>query len=170
MKILKQLSIDLDYNTKNINEEDIEFLISEKANDNTLLNLYRILYYLKMEDNCLLNCVKSNKFSILYTFNVLLNNFYFCITKRKEIEKTDKSKLYSIDEQYDIIFEEIVNFVNFYEKNENNFYEKNDVLSISKCLLYIMGDSNNYRNLYKQLKSNLNKIRNQIFYNPNVKH
>ena len=166
MKILKQLSIDLDYNTKNINEEDIEFLISEKANDNTLLNLYRILYYLKMEDNCLLNCVKSNKFFILYTFNVLLNNFYFCITKRKEIEKTDKSKLYSIDEQYDIIFEEIVNFVNFYEKNENNFYDKNDVLSISKCLLYIMGDSNIYMNLYKKFKSNLNKIRNQIFYNP----
>ena len=165
MKILKQLSIDLEYNNKNINEEDIYLLVKENVNDNTLLNLYRILHCLKKEGKCLLNYVNSNKLFILNTFYVLLKNFYFCITKRKEIEKTDKSKLNSIDEQYDIIFEEIVNFVNFYKNNENNFYENNDQFCISKCLLYILGDSN-YKMLYKKLIINMNKIRNQIFYNP----
>ena len=139
INILKQLSIDLIPKTENIK---VNFYIfydfnKEKVDDNTLLNLYRILYFLKEKNDNLLNCIKTNKYIVMYTFNFLLRNFYFCLAKIFDKEKKYKNELNSLNEKYNYIFDELVNFANFFNKNENNFYEKNDELSISKCLGYI---------------------------------
>ena len=172
INILKQLSKDLDAKTKSINEEDIKgYLYKEKSNDNTLMNLYRFLFVLKNKNESLLNCVKNNKFIVLYSFIILLRNYYFCIVKQYkqsviEKKKEEKNNLPSIEEKYNCILEEIYNFANFFNNNENNFYEKNDEFSISKSLLYISSDEN-YKFLIKKLEHNIRKIRSQIFYNRN---
>ena len=171
INILKQLSKDLEEKTKTIKGADAEkYLNKEKCNDNTLVNLYWLLFVLKNEDETLLNCVKNNKFLVLNTFYILLKNYFLCLAKlykrkekENEIEK-EESDMPSIEEQYDYIFEEISNFVNFFNKNENKFYENNDELSISKCLIYIEFDEN-YRFLRKKFGDPIKKIKFQVFYN-----
>jgi hypothetical protein len=171
INILKQLSKDLEEKTKTIKGADAEkYLNKEKSNDNTLVDLYWLLFVLKNEDETLLNCVKNNKFLVLNTFYILFKNYFLCLAKlykkkekENEIEK-EESDMPSIEEQYDYIFEEISNFVNFFNKNENKFYENNDELSISKCLIYIEFDEN-YRFLRKKFGDPIKKIKFQVFYN-----
>ena len=167
INILKQLSIDLIPKTENIK---VNFYIfydfnKEKVDDNTLLNLYRILYFLKEKNDNLLNCIKTNKYIVMYTFNFLLRNFYFCLAKIFDKEKKYKNELNSLNEKYNYIFDELVNFANFFNKNENNFYEKNDELSISKCLGYIFVNYQNFLMFFKQITKCFQNIKSKIFFN-----
>ena len=161
--ILKQMSIDLKGKTSLIQGEEIKnFLFIEKVNANTLLNLCRILYVLKEDKNNLLNCVKDNIFLVLYTFNLLLRHFYFYIIEQF---KDKKKNLSEKEGKYNLIFEEMINFVKFYNENKK-YYENNDQLSISNCLLYIIFDKN-YCTLVKKLNINIKKIKSQFFVIPN---
>ena len=171
INILKQLSKDLEEKTKTFKGENIEkYLYKEKCNDNTLVNLYWLLFVLKNEDETLLNCVKTNKFLVLNTFYILLINYFLCLAKiykGKENEKekeNEENNMPSLEEIYEYIFDEINNFVYFFNKNENKFYENNDELSISRCLLYINFDLN-YRFLIHKFVDLMKKIKSQIFYN-----
>ena len=164
IKILKKVSNDLIEQSKSFKNDDIEnFLLNIETNDNTLLNLYRLLDVLKIQDDCLLNCVKGNKFLVFYTFFVLLKNYYYCL---KKIFGEDKNKFPTIEEQYNLIFEEIINFVKFNNINENDYCDHNNNLNLSRCLLYITNDSN-FNSVYYKLVTNIEKIRSQIFYIPN---
>ena len=163
INILKQISIDLKEKTQSIKDCDINnYLWKEKVNDNTLMNLYKFLYVLKDEKDSLLNCVKNNKFLVFYSFFFLLKHIYLCINKEYK-EKYNNSS--SIDEQYNLIFEEIVNFMNFYNK-EKDYYANNDKFSLSKCLLFIFYDDN-YNSVVRKLNVDIKKIRSKIFSNYN---
>ena len=170
INILKQLSLDLKPKTDNIKGDNIkEYLNNQKADDNTLLNLYRVLFVLKEKNDSLLNCVKTNKFLIMYVFHFLLKNYFFCLVKLFKKEKKDKNDQILLDKQYNYIFDELVNFTNFYNTNENNFYEKNDELSISKCFIYLVeGENFNFQIIFTKLKLCLKDIYAKIFYNRKI--
>ena len=166
LNILRQISLDSLEKTNEFNRADKinSYLTLEKVNDNTLLNLYHIIYFLNKTNDSLLNCVKKNKYLVFHTFYVLLKNLFHCVIKKLN---DINNRMPELDKQYKTIFGEIVNFVNFYEGENNLNYSEHDILSLGESLHFFFHiKDKNFETLTTKMKLLLKKIKRQIFINP----
>ena len=158
LKVIKQISINLD---KNINEKINENIFKEKVNEQTYVNIIKILKIFKKEKNSFFNCVKYNWYLIKVSLYYLMKSYYFYLLQG--IKKTNN--LPQENEDSTILKEEIYNFLNFYELSCKLNYEY--IIDFSQIFFSLCLYDEFIDSLKKFIILNIYSCERQILFNYN---
>ena len=165
IKIIQQISNDTIERTNNYTKKEIlSYIRKETINKTTVMNLYNFILVLKEENNTLFNLVKKNHFFVINSFYVLYMNYLYCF-----YNKGKRSKYFNNnDEILQIIFSELRNFINLYNKEKD--LKKNNKFNIGDILLNLVNETIIYelkKIINIEIKISIGKLINNlkhIFY------